>query len=60
MYPFSADAVEVDASIEATAIDDELGGVVAIHGLRIDVFTQHVIDIHHGLAADRIDGFDRE
>lgn len=57
---FSGDAVEVDTSIEAAAIDAEACGLAAIYGLRIDVFTQHVVDIHHGFAADRIDGVDRE
>lgn len=39
---FSADAVEVDAGVEAAAIYDKLGGLVAIHGLADDLFAKNI------------------
>ena len=39
---FSADIVEVYASVEAAAIDDKLGGLAAIHGFADDLFAKNI------------------
>ena len=53
---FSSDAVEVDASVEAAAIDDELGSLVAIHGLADDLFAKNIEHVDGSVA---VDGFCR-
>ena len=49
---FSGDAVEIDASIEAAAVDDELSCAVALHGLADDLFAKDIKHADIGVAVD--------